>query len=56
MEQEDELALGVTDQFSQAVERGQRHNYQTSTVYYLCQVNERAVLAAPELHACQPGY
>jgi len=53
VEEEDEFALRVTDQFSQAVERGERHNDQTSAVFHLRLAKERAILAAPQMHACQ---
>jgi len=36
------------------MKRGQRNNDQTSTVLYLCLANKRTVVAAPQMHACQP--
>jgi len=52
VEQEDEFALGVADLFSQTMERGQRHNDQTSTEVQLCPANKRTIATAPQMHTC----
>jgi len=38
------------------VERGQRHNDQTSAEFQLCPANKRTIVAAPQIHTCQPQY
>ena len=54
VEEEDEVAGRVADHIGETMERRQRHDDQAATELQLCVAEERRVVAAPQLHACQP--
>jgi len=53
VEQEDEFALRIIDEFSETMKRRQRYNDQTAAVVHLSQTNNWTVLAVPQMHTCQ---